>query len=67
MHLAPLSRRANNLIDQRLQPGASPKRDMLQSFISQGLRGEALKQEVGMQLWVAPFQAPSSISLLAAP
>jgi hypothetical protein len=41
---------ADKIITKRLEPTAAPKRDMLQSFIAQGLRGEALKQEVGIQL-----------------
>jgi hypothetical protein len=41
---------ADKIITKRLEPTATPKRDMLQSFIAQGLRGEALKQEVGIQL-----------------
>jgi hypothetical protein len=45
---------ASKIITERLNPNtkpqATPKRDMLQSFIDHGLRGEALKQEVGIQL-----------------
>ena len=42
------------LVAQRLAPGAPTKQDMLQSFITHGLHGEDLKQEVGLQLSVFP-------------
>ncbi|KAL2016132.1 hypothetical protein VTK56DRAFT_4223 [Thermocarpiscus australiensis] len=43
-----LASHASKLIAQRIKSDAKPKRDMLQSFIAHGLRGEALKQEVGI-------------------
>jgi hypothetical protein len=49
-HIPLLPSHAEKIITKRLEPTAAPKRDMLQSFITQGLRGEALKQEIGIQL-----------------
>ncbi|KAH6847789.1 cytochrome P450 [Chaetomium sp. MPI-CAGE-AT-0009] len=39
------------IVKKRLRPDAGPKHDMLQSFIDHGLRGDALKQEVGIQFF----------------
>jgi hypothetical protein len=39
-----------SIIDERLKPGAEPKKDMLQIFINNGLNREELLSEVGLQL-----------------
>ncbi|KAL2135823.1 hypothetical protein VTI74DRAFT_6752 [Chaetomium olivicolor] len=51
---------ASDIIAKRFKPNAAPKRDMLQSFIDLGLRGEGLKQEVGIQ-FVAGSDTVSSL------
>ncbi|KAK4112487.1 cytochrome P450 [Canariomyces notabilis] len=51
----------NKLIGERLRPNASPKHDMLQSFIAHGLRGKALSEEVGIQFFAGSDTVASVI------
>ncbi|KAK4156004.1 cytochrome P450 [Chaetomidium leptoderma] len=52
---------AKKLVAKRLQPDAKPKRDMLQSFIAHGLRGEPLSQEVGIQFFAGSDSIASAL------
>ncbi|EAQ83674.1 hypothetical protein CHGG_10078 [Chaetomium globosum CBS 148.51] len=49
------------ILKKRLQPNVGPKHDMLQSFIDHGLRGDALKQEIGIQFFAGSDTVSSAL------
>ncbi|KAK3346974.1 cytochrome P450 [Lasiosphaeria hispida] len=51
------------LIDQRLRPGVEPQRDILQSFIANGLTREELVEEVTLQFFAGTDTTASSITM----
>ena len=54
----PSHRHVKSLVAERHLPNAPEKHDMLQSFLSHGLQGEDLCQEVGIQLSVSAPAPP---------
>ncbi|KAK3376414.1 cytochrome P450 [Lasiosphaeria ovina] len=51
------------LIDQRLEVGSTPKRDILQSFINQGLGRDELREELSLQFFVGTDTVASAIRM----
>ncbi|KAK4445614.1 cytochrome P450 [Podospora aff. communis PSN243] len=52
------------LIDERYQPGAEEKRDMLQSFIRNGLTKDEILQEVTLQFFAGTDTTSNTIAML---